>query len=46
MAIDRYVYWLRALGGSETTVIEVKTNLDDIYASEKVFMGTGVRDPM
>jgi hypothetical protein len=46
VAFDSYVYWLRTLSGAEQAVIDGNTSLDDIYASERKLMGTGVRDPM
>jgi len=35
VAINRYVLWLRILSGAEMAVIDGKTTLNDLYASER-----------
>jgi hypothetical protein len=34
-AIDSYIHWLRIITGAESSVVDGKTSLDDIYASER-----------
>lgn len=38
-SIDVYVKWLRIIIGAESAVINGKTNLEDIYASERKMSG-------
>jgi hypothetical protein len=46
VAIGRYVDWVRVLSGAELAVIDGKTDLEDIYASERKIVRTDTRDPM
>jgi hypothetical protein len=46
VAIGRYVDWVRVLSGAELAVIDGKTDLEDIYASERKVARTDTRDPM
>src|SRR5450631_3267048 len=46
VAIGKYVDWLRVLSGAELAVIDGKTSLEDIYASERKVARTDARDPM
>jgi hypothetical protein len=46
VAIGRYVDWVRVLSGAELAVIDGKTDLEDIYASERKVARTDARDPM
>ena len=46
VAIGKYVDWLRVLSGAELAVIDGKTDLEDIYASERKVARTDARDPM
>ena len=34
-AIHSYIHWLRIIAGAESAVVDGKTNLDEIYASEQ-----------
>ena len=40
VAFDRYLYWVRAVIGTEQAVIDGKTSLADIYASEENRIGS------
>jgi hypothetical protein len=41
-AIDAYIHWLRITIGAESAVVDGKTNLDDIFASERKSSGSDV----
>jgi hypothetical protein len=46
VAINRYLFWLRMLQGAELAVINGKTSLDELYASEWKIAGTVAGDPL
>jgi hypothetical protein len=39
-AMDSYIRWLRIIAGAESAVVDGKTNLDEIYASERKASGS------
>jgi hypothetical protein len=34
-AVATYIHWIRVLTGAELAIIDGKTNLEEIYASER-----------